>query len=201
MAMTSTAGARKGVFNFEGGCYAKAINLNSQGRAGDLRGQSNQFGALLENVILDPVTGEPDYTDVSLTENTRSLLPHRLHPRPRQIRSRRQPARGDHAHRRRLRRAAPVWPSSPRTRPCTTSCPATPPRSPEQSAGWAVSRRRRSRPASARRSCPVTPASTQQLLRREGRGDRRGVLVGQHRLDGRHVRCRQPHPAGMRRAR
>lgn len=64
----------KGVFNFEGGCYAKAINLTAKAEP-EIYAASNQFGALLENVILDSQTGEPDYRDVSLTENTRSSYP------------------------------------------------------------------------------------------------------------------------------
>ncbi len=63
-----------GIFNFEGGCYAKAINLTAKAEP-EIYAASNQFGALLENVILDPATGEPDFTDVSLTENTRSSYP------------------------------------------------------------------------------------------------------------------------------
>ena len=64
----------EGVFNFEGGCYAKAINLTAKAEP-EIYAASNQFGALLENVILDPVTGDPVFTDVSLTENTRCSYP------------------------------------------------------------------------------------------------------------------------------
>ena len=63
-----------GIFNFEGGCYAKAINLTARAEP-QIHAASNRFGALLENVVLDPVTAEPDFTDVSLTENTRSSYP------------------------------------------------------------------------------------------------------------------------------
>ena len=63
-----------GIFNFEGGCYAKAINLTAKAEP-QIYAASNRFGALLENVVLDPMTSEPDFTDVSLTENTRSSYP------------------------------------------------------------------------------------------------------------------------------
>ena len=63
-----------GVFNFEGGCYAKAINLTAKAEP-QIYAASNRFGALLENVVLDEADRSPDYTDVSLTENTRSSYP------------------------------------------------------------------------------------------------------------------------------
>ncbi len=67
-----------GIFNFEGGCYAKTIRLSAEHEPQIL--SALRFGSLLENVILDPNTRIPDYDDASLTENTRAAYPLRYIP-------------------------------------------------------------------------------------------------------------------------
>lgn len=63
-----------GVFNFEGGCYAKAIKLKIETEP-EIYVASNKFGTILENVVLDPDTRETNFDDDSITENTRSTYP------------------------------------------------------------------------------------------------------------------------------
>ncbi|MEI2616993.1 MAG: phosphoenolpyruvate carboxykinase [Thermomicrobiales bacterium] len=60
-----------GIFNFEGGCYAKVINLSAEAEP-DIYQATRSFGTVLENVVLDDDTREIDYRDSSLTENTRA---------------------------------------------------------------------------------------------------------------------------------
>lgn len=63
-----------GVFNLEGGCYAKVIRLSRQDEP-DIYECTRRFGTILENVTIDPVTRRVDLDDSSLTENTRASFP------------------------------------------------------------------------------------------------------------------------------
>ncbi|NOX58299.1 MAG: phosphoenolpyruvate carboxykinase (ATP) [Planctomycetes bacterium] len=62
-----------GIFNIEGGCYAKAINLSAESEPEIY--QALRYGSVLENVVFDKATREVDFADISITENTRGAYP------------------------------------------------------------------------------------------------------------------------------
>jgi phosphoenolpyruvate carboxykinase (ATP) len=64
----------EGTFNFEGGCYAKVINLSAEGEP-DIYRTTQMFGTILENVKLDDMTKKVRFADQSITENTRASYP------------------------------------------------------------------------------------------------------------------------------
>jgi phosphoenolpyruvate carboxykinase (ATP) len=66
--------SERGVFNIEGGCYAKTINLSPTAEP-DIYAATRKFGTILENVTYNPETGRVDLDDASLTENTRAAYP------------------------------------------------------------------------------------------------------------------------------
>jgi len=61
----------EGVFNFEGGCYAKVIRLSVEGEP-EIYAASRHFGTVLENVVVDPATRQADFNSDAITENTRA---------------------------------------------------------------------------------------------------------------------------------
>ncbi|MDF2772129.1 MAG: phosphoenolpyruvate carboxykinase [Geminicoccaceae bacterium] len=63
-----------GIFNFEGGCYAKVINLSAEGEP-DIYATTQMFGTILENVLLEPTSRRVKFDDQSITENTRASYP------------------------------------------------------------------------------------------------------------------------------
>jgi phosphoenolpyruvate carboxykinase (ATP) len=64
----------RGVFNFEGGCYAKTIRLSAEAEP-QIYATTRRFGTVLENVVIDPETRELDLDDDRYTENTRAAYP------------------------------------------------------------------------------------------------------------------------------
>jgi phosphoenolpyruvate carboxykinase (ATP) len=63
----------QGIFNIEGGCYAKAIDLSQESEPEIFN--ALQFGAVLENVVFDDEANEVNFSDTSITENTRGAYP------------------------------------------------------------------------------------------------------------------------------
>ncbi|MDW8141534.1 MAG: phosphoenolpyruvate carboxykinase (ATP) [Candidatus Bipolaricaulota bacterium] len=70
----------EGIFNFEGGCYAKVIQLREESEP-EIYRAVQRFGSLVENVPLDPQTRVLNFDDASITENTRAAYPIEFLPR------------------------------------------------------------------------------------------------------------------------
>ncbi len=66
--------SERGVFNFEGGCYAKVIRLSPDGEP-EIYATTRRFGTILENVVIDPASRQIDLDDGTCTENTRASYP------------------------------------------------------------------------------------------------------------------------------
>ncbi|WP_127109309.1 phosphoenolpyruvate carboxykinase [Pararhodobacter zhoushanensis] len=66
--------SEKGIFNFEGGCYAKTINLSAEAEP-EIYATTTKFGTVVENMVFDPETLDLDFEDSSLTENMRCAYP------------------------------------------------------------------------------------------------------------------------------
>lgn len=66
--------SENGLFNFEGGCYAKMIRLSKEAEP-EIYSTTERFGTVLENVVMDPLTRELDFDDNSLAENSRGAYP------------------------------------------------------------------------------------------------------------------------------
>ncbi|HKW07305.1 MAG TPA: phosphoenolpyruvate carboxykinase (ATP) [Candidatus Dormibacteraeota bacterium] len=69
----------RGIFNFEGGCYAKTIRIKKESEP-EIYTATESFGTILENVVFDPRTRVPDYDSDEKTENTRAAYPVDLIP-------------------------------------------------------------------------------------------------------------------------
>ena len=66
--------SERGLFNFEGGCYAKTINLSPKAEP-EIYATTHRFGTVIENMVYDPDTLELDFADSSITENMRCAYP------------------------------------------------------------------------------------------------------------------------------
>jgi phosphoenolpyruvate carboxykinase (ATP) len=133
--------SENGVFNFEGGCYAKVIRLSPEAEP-EIFATTRRYGTILENVVMDPASRRLDLDDGRYTENTRASYPIDFIPNSSES-------------------GVGGLPENivmlTRTRPCTTSCPATRPGSPARKRAWARSPTRPSPPVSGRPSCRAIP--------------------------------------------
>ena len=148
----------QGVFNFEGGCYAKCIKLSRESEP-EIYDATLRFGSILENVVFDATTRDRRLRRRFKDREHPFGLSARLHPECLAHRPRRHAEERRVPHRRRLRRDAADRQAHARRRRCITSSPATRRRSPAPRRVSSASSRN-SPPASARRSCRGIRRST-----------------------------------------
>ena len=103
-----------GIFNFEGGCYAKTINLNAEAEP-EIYATTHRFGSVVENMVHDPDTLELDFEDDSLTANTRVAYPLDAISNASETSLGGVPKKRHHADLRRVRRAAAHCTADPGT--------------------------------------------------------------------------------------
>ena len=178
------------VFNFEGGCYAKMINLSAEGEP-EIYATTKMFGTILENVAMDEETRELDFADASKTENTRGAYPIDYHPE--HVGRKPRSAAVDHhlPHRRCLRRAAADL--AAHAGPGDVPLPVGLHRQGRRHRDW---RDRAGSDLLDLLRCGLHAASPDRLWQSPQGADRQGrrrLLAGQHRLDRGQVWHRQAH--------
>ena len=187
----------RGVFNFEGGCYAKVIRLRPDTEP-EIYAATQMFGTVLENVVLDPATRTVNFDADTITENTRACypidaIPNHLpsgaggHPTQHRL-PRRRCVRGHAAHRPAYRRPGDV------SLPLGLHRKGRRHRAGRDRAiGHFFGLLRRAVPAAA-------PGRVCQDAGRANRQARRQGLAGEHRLDRRPLRHRYSNELGLTRA-
>ena len=123
-----------GIFNFEGGCYAKTIRLSREAEP-EIYATTERFGTVMENVVIDPVTRRARLRRRLATENTRCAYPLDFISNASTDRPAGAPQEHRHADLRCLWGDAADRQAHPGARRCTTSCRATRPRWPAPSSG------------------------------------------------------------------
>ena len=162
-----------GVFNFEGGCYAKVIRLSAEAEPRDLRDDAHASGRSSRTSSSDE-RGVLDLDDDSKTENTRAA--YKLEQIANALPAKRagHPSLGDLPHRRRVRDPAADRAADAATRRCTGSSPASPRSSPAPRSA-SRSRSRPSRRCFGAPFLPQPPVVYARLLAQEARRARRAA--------------------------
>ena len=182
--------SEKGVFNFEGGCYAKVINLSAEAEP-EIFATTKRWGTVLENVVMDPKTRKLDLADNALTENTRAAYPLNYIPNASASGQARRAKKHCDAHRRCLRCVATIGKAHAAAGHVSLSLRL------HCKSGW----NRTGRSGTHRHFLylfwrALYSAPPQPVWKPSARSHRHSqchVLAGEHRLDRRGLRRGQPH--------
>ena len=180
-----------GVFNFEGGCYAKTIRLSAEAEP-QIYATTRRFGTVLENVVVDPETRALDLDDDRFTENTRAAYPISLHRQRGAVGHGRPSEERRDAHRRRVRRAAADLAPDARTAAMYHFLSG-------YTAKVAGTEKGVTEPKATFSTCfgapflPLPPEPLREDARREDRQAPVARLAGEHGVDRRPVRHRHAH--------